>query len=98
MKMNFESSFPTVIHNTLNLEGGARELRRFRLYRCVDAHGGERPADNTAGEVEELVRKVSEGIGKKRIGKRTGCARTTAWPPASVLMRANGRKEWSVRT
>lgn len=28
----------------------------------------------------------------------TGCARITAWPPASVLIREKGRKELSVKT
>jgi len=38
--------------------------------------------------------KTREGHDKKR----TACARTTAWPPASVLILENGRKALSVKT
>lgn len=57
--MKARSRFPTIIHNTLDLEGGAGELGRFRLHGGVDAHGGEGAADYAAGEVEKLRRRVS---------------------------------------
>lgn len=49
---------------------------------------------SSSGDMEEEG--GDRGIGEG--GERTGCARNTAFPPASTDMRENGRKELSVST
>ena len=96
----------------LDMKRDYGQLCRFRLDGGDDAERGQRPLDDASGEIQELqgeggLRCIFFGqLVRERLYwgkycvrvKRTGLARTTAWPPASVLMRAIGRKCASVRT